>query len=70
MSPKVEAEGQKVLQALAKMATPASNKEICTETNLDTNIVTKQIKKLKDAGYLNSPVRCKYAITESGKSEI
>jgi predicted transcriptional regulator len=70
MSPKVEAEGQKVLQALAKMATPASNKEICTETNLDTKIVTKQIKKLKDAGYLNSPVRCKYAITESGKSEI
>jgi len=70
MSSHVEDEGKKVLQVLSRMNAPASNKEICTEADLDTKVVTSQIKKLKDAGFLDSPVRCKYAITENGRNQL
>ncbi len=59
-----------VLKALAQLDKPAGNKEIAQTAGLDSKEVTKAIKVLKTKGLVNSPVRCKYAVTPAGKSEI
>jgi len=61
---------QRVLKALSRIGKPAGNKEIAQEAGLDGKVVTKAIKTLKTKGWVDSPVRCKYAVTESGMSEI
>ncbi|HHI02506.1 MAG TPA: ArsR family transcriptional regulator [candidate division Zixibacteria bacterium] len=67
---KIDADSKKVLSALVEIAAPASNKQISEAAGLDSKIVTKQIKSLKDQGFVNSPARCKYAITDEGKGQI
>ncbi|MBF0496613.1 MAG: transcriptional regulator [Deltaproteobacteria bacterium] len=49
---------------------PARPKDIAASTGLDSKIVTDKIKTLKTLGYVDSPVRCTYAITEAGKTGL
>jgi Mn-dependent DtxR family transcriptional regulator len=60
---------KKVLQTLAGFVTPAGSKELAQVAGLDGKEVTKAIKSLKSKGLVDSPVRCKYAVTPTGASE-
>ncbi len=61
---------KKVLKAFGSMSEPVGGKAITEATGIDSKDVTKHVKKLKDAGFIESPVRCKYSITDQGKKEI
>ncbi len=61
---------KKVLKAFGSMSEPVGGKVIAENTGIDSKDVTKHVKKLKDAGLIESPVRCKYSITDLGKKEI
>ena len=60
---------KKVLQTLAGFDAPAGNKDLAQAADLDGKEVTKAIKGLKSKGLVDSPVRCKYAVTPAGASE-
>ena len=60
---------KKVLKTLAGFEKPAGNKDIAQAAGLDSKEVTKAIKDLKKQGLVDSPVRCKYAVTPAGASE-
>lgn len=59
-----------VLKTLVGFEKPAGNKDIAQAAGLDSKEVTKAIKSLKAQGLVNSPVRCKYAVTPEGASEV
>ncbi len=63
-------ESQKVLEALAKCEGPCGSKDIAEATGLDKKVVSSQITALKKQGFVDSPVRCKYGITEEGKVSL
>jgi DNA-binding MarR family transcriptional regulator len=62
-------EQQSLLAALAKTAAPAS-KELATLSGLDGTVVSCGLKSLKDKGYVDSPARCRYAITATGRAAL
>lgn len=64
---KMDQDQEKILAALNGMSDPASGKQIAGEAGLDAKIVSKKMKTLKTKGFIDSPVRCKYAITDLGK---
>lgn len=59
-----------ILQALAKCGGPCGSKELIEATGLDKKVVTDEIAALKKKGLVDSPVRCKYGITEAGKAAL
>ncbi len=59
---------REVLEALAKSSEPCAGKDIAAVTTLEAKQVSCQITALKKKGYVASPIRCKYAITEEGKT--
>ncbi|GAB4291293.1 MAG: hypothetical protein Kow0090_04690 [Myxococcota bacterium] len=61
---------REILSALARLNTPAGNKELATATGLATAKLASAIKTLKSRGLVDSPVRCKYCITKDGVSEL
>ncbi len=61
---------KKVLKTLAGFDKPAGNKDIAQAAGLDGKEVTKAIKVLKKEGLVDSPVRCKYAVTPAGEAEV
>ncbi|MHB8809195.1 MAG: transcriptional repressor [Desulfobulbaceae bacterium] len=61
---------RQVLQALARSGDACGNKEIAAAVGLDTKEVGSQLTALKKKGFVDSPVRCKYAITQEGKKAI
>ena len=63
-------ESKKVLEALAKCEKPCGSKDIAEATGLDKKIVSKEITALKKKGLVDSPVRCKYGITDDGRSSL
>ncbi len=64
-------ENQKeVLQALNSATEPFGSKDIASNSNLEPKQVSCQITALKKKGFVTSPVRCKYIITEEGKSAL
>ncbi|MBU0514361.1 MAG: MarR family winged helix-turn-helix transcriptional regulator [Proteobacteria bacterium] len=66
----LDAKQKKVLKALGGMSDPATNKQIAGAAGLESQDVTAAIKKLKDAGFVDSPARCKYGLTPSGKKAV
>ncbi|ADK85417.1 hypothetical protein Deba_2052 [Desulfarculus baarsii DSM 2075] len=60
----------KILQALGSGDGPFSGKEIAEITGLDSKQVSCQVGALKKKGFVESPVRCKYVITDAGKAEL
>ena len=61
---------RQVLVALAKSQEPCGSKDLAEATGLEAKQVSCQITALKNKGYVASPVRCKYSITEAGKSAL
>jgi Mn-dependent DtxR family transcriptional regulator len=70
MAAKTTPDEKKVLKALKDIAAPATNKQIATAANLSGKNVTAAMKTLKEAGYVDSPARCKYGLTPSGKKAV
>ncbi len=62
--------GIKVLQALASGDGPFSSKEIAEISGLESKQISCQMSSLKKKGLVDSPVRCKYVITQAGKAEL
>jgi Mn-dependent DtxR family transcriptional regulator len=66
----LDAEAKKVLKAMKTAGGPAAPKQIAEAAGLDGKKVSDIIKGLKGQGLVESPVRCKWAITEAGKSQV
>ncbi len=61
---------KEVLEALANTSEACGSKDIAAITTLEAKQISCQITALKKKGYVDSPVRCKYQITEEGKSAL
>ena len=61
---------EKILSALAGMDGPTASKKIAAVSGLESKSLSSQLKTLKNKGYIDSPARCKYAITEAGKAAM
>ena len=67
---KLDDEGRKVLETLASMEGPATGKQVATAAGLDSKLVSARIKTLRTKGFIDSPVRCKYTVTDLGRKHI
>lgn len=56
-----------VLSVLAGSTEPCGSKEIAAVTGMESKQISCQITALKNKGYVASPIRCKYQITDQGK---
>lgn len=63
-------EQKQILEAMADSQEPCGSKDIAAATGLETKAISCRITALKKKGLVESPVRCKYAITEDGKSAL
>ncbi len=63
-------EQKKILEALAGADAPWGSKDIVAATGLDKKLVSNKIAAMKKAGLVDSPVRCKYGVTEAGKKAL
>jgi len=63
-------EAKKILSALAQGDEPRANKELAQLTGLDSKKVSSTMCGLKKKGLVESPVRCKYVISQAGKAEL
>lgn len=61
---------RQVLKALANTKEACGSKDIASAAKLDSKDVSKHITALKKKGYVASPARCKYEITQEGKKAI
>lgn len=61
---------RKVLAALAKSKEACGGKDIAAASGMEAKQVSCQIAALKKKGYVASPERCKYEITEDGKKAL
>jgi len=61
---------REVLEALAQCKEACGSKDIAAATSLEPKQISCQITALKKKGYVTSPARCKYEITEDGKSVL
>lgn len=64
------ADGKKILKALAASEAPLANKQLATQTGLDSKVVSAVVKDLKTAGLVDSPARCKYGVTQLGEKAL
>jgi Fe2+ or Zn2+ uptake regulation protein len=61
---------REVLEALAKAEGACGSKDIAANTSLEPKQISCQITALKKKGYVASPARCKYEITDDGKTAL
>lgn len=61
---------REVLEALSQSSEPCGSKDIATVTSLEAKQISCQITALKKKGLVASPIRCKYEITDEGKSAL
>lgn len=61
---------RQVLEALAQSSEACGSKELAAATGLEAKQISCQITALKNKGYVSSPARCKYEITEQGKNML
>ncbi len=61
---------REVLEALAKADGACGSKDIAAGTSLEPKQISCQITALKKKGYVSSPARCKYEITDDGKTAL
>ena len=66
----MDAQQEQILNALAGMTDPASGKDVAGTSGLEAKVVSSKIKTLKTKGFVDSPVRCKYAITDLGRKHL
>lgn len=63
-------EQKQILEAMAKSDEPCGSKDIAAATGLESKAISCRITALKKNGLVESPVRCKYTITEDGRSAL
>ena len=61
---------REVLEVLVQSDDVCANKDIAAATSLDPKQISCQLTALKKKGFVTSPVRCKYEITEDGKAAL
>jgi len=61
---------REVLEALAQCKEACGSKDIAAATSLEPKQVSCQITALKKKGYVASPARCKYEITDEGRKAL
>lgn len=61
---------RQVLEALAQSTKACGSKELAEATGLLAKQISCQITALKNKGYVASPARCIYEITEQGKNAL
>ncbi len=61
---------KKILQTLNSLGKPAGGKELSAASGVDEKTVAKEIGKMKTMGFVDTPIRCKYGVTEEGKKQI
>ncbi|MCL1980583.1 MAG: transcriptional repressor [Proteobacteria bacterium] len=68
--PKLSDTQRQVLHALANSSESCGSKELAAATGLESKQISCQLTALKNKGYVASPARCKYAITDQGKEVL
>ncbi|MDD2464268.1 MAG: transcriptional repressor [Desulfobulbus sp.] len=61
---------RQVLETLAKSTEACGSKDLAAATGLESKQISCQITALKNKGFVSSPTRCKYEITEKGKGQL
>jgi predicted transcriptional regulator len=59
-----------ILEALSRMEDPAGCKDIGEEAGIPWRTVMGKLRGLKKGGYVETPVKSKYVITEKGRETI
>ncbi len=62
-------EDRKVLKAMKAAGQAAAPKQIAEAAGMDSKKVSEIIQSLKTQGLVESPVRCKWTLTEAGKGK-
>lgn len=57
-----------ILHALKDMDSACGTREIAAATGLDGKRVGAELNALKKQGLVESPARCRYSITEAGRT--
>lgn len=65
-----DADVKTILKTMASDPGPWANKQVAEKAGLEAKAVSGLMGKLKKQGLVDSPVRCKYAITDAGKAEL
>ncbi|MDH3392485.1 MAG: hypothetical protein OEL66_00635 [Desulfobulbaceae bacterium] len=63
-------EQKKILTTMAGQTEPCACKEIAAASGMESKAVSCKLTALKNKGYIESPARCKYTITEAGRAAI
>ncbi len=63
-------EQKTILSAMASQDSPLACKDIAAASGMESKTVSCKLKSLKNKGYVDSPARCKYAITDQGKNAV
>ena len=63
-------EQKKILEAMAGSDNPCGSKDIAAATGLETKAISCRITAMKKKGFVESPVRCKYTITDDGRAAL
>ena len=63
-------EHHKILTAMAGQNDPCGCKDIAEASGMASPSVSCKLKSLKSKGFVDSPARCKYAITKAGKTAL
>ncbi len=63
-------EQKKILEAMVNTPEPCGSKDLAAATGLEAKTISCRITAMKKKGLVDSPVRCKYAITEDGRSAL
>ena len=63
-------EQRKILNALTRMAEPGGCKVIGEAADIPWRTVMARLRGLKKDGYVDSPVKGKYVITDKGKEAV
>lgn len=63
-------EQRQILEAMAQSQEPCGSKEIAAATGLESKAISCRITAMKKKGLVDSPVRCKYSITDEGRTAL
>lgn len=67
---KLTEEQRIILEALSRAGSPCGAKDIAATTGLESKLITSRLTALKKTGLVDSPVRCKYALTTTGRALV
>lgn len=63
-------EQKKILKAMAEMGDACACKDIAGATGIPGKSVSCRLTSLKKKGYIESPKRCKYVVTDAGREAL